>query len=105
VAYPSTGGESFGIVILEAMAASKGVVLAGNNPGYASVLESHPEALFDPLDTTAFAALLESYLVDAQARKTAHDWQQTLVRQYDIAVVGPKILKVYNEALRKRQDV
>jgi phosphatidylinositol alpha-mannosyltransferase len=105
VTYPSTGGESFGIVILEAMAASKGVVLAGNNPGYASVLESHPEALFDPANATAFAALLESYLGDAQARKTAHDWQQTLVRQYDIAVVGPKILKVYNEALRKRQDV
>ncbi|HET8671190.1 MAG TPA: glycosyltransferase family 4 protein, partial [Candidatus Saccharimonadales bacterium] len=38
VAYPSTGGESFGIVLLEGMAASRGAVIAGNNPGYASVL-------------------------------------------------------------------
>ncbi|HKR81907.1 MAG TPA: glycosyltransferase family 4 protein [Candidatus Saccharimonadales bacterium] len=105
VTYPSTGGESFGIVILEAMAAARGVVLAGNNPGYASVLESHPKALFDPRNTQSFAALLKQYLEDPKARKTARDWQRVFVKQFDISVVGPKILEVYEQALRKRQDV
>lgn len=105
VAYPSTGGESFGIVILEAMAAARGMVMAGDNPGYASVLEAHPDALFDPHDTAAFAAWLRTYLEDAPARQAAHDWQQSFVRQFDVQVVGPKIINVYNEALRKRQDV
>ncbi len=105
VTYPSTGGESFGIVLLEAMAAAKGSVLAGNNPGYASVLGEHTEALFQPQNTEAFATLLRSHLQDAHLRSMAHGWQQTLVRQYDVAVVGQKILATYNAALRERQNV
>ncbi|MBU4213045.1 MAG: glycosyltransferase family 4 protein, partial [Actinobacteria bacterium] len=34
VVLPSTGGESFGISVVEALAAAGGVVLAGDNPGY-----------------------------------------------------------------------
>ncbi|MEK7152671.1 MAG: glycosyltransferase family 4 protein, partial [Patescibacteria group bacterium] len=55
VVYPSTGGESFGIVLLEGMAASRGAVLAGNNPGYAGVLGERPEVLFDPENEEQFA--------------------------------------------------
>ncbi|HSX08307.1 MAG TPA: glycosyltransferase family 4 protein [Candidatus Saccharimonadales bacterium] len=105
VTFPSTGGESFGIVILEAMAASKGVVLAGDNPGYAAVLAEHPEALFDPRSTKAFAELLHRYLQDAGARQRAHAWQADFVKQYDAPVVGAQILAIYNEALRQRQNV
>ena len=105
VAYPSTGGESFGIVLLEAMAAAKGPVLAGDNPGYASVLADHPEALFTPQDAGRFAALLQSHLQDAKGRAKARTWQRTWVRQYDISVVGPKLLAMYNAALRERQNV
>ncbi len=105
VTYPSTGGESFGIVILEAMAAAKGVVLAGNNPGYASVLGEHTEALFTPQDTPAFTALLRHYLEDSAARIQAQKWQQTYVKQFDVSVVGSRIVEVYNEALHERQNV
>ena len=99
VAYPSTGGESFGIVILEAMAAARGPVLAGNNPGYASVLADHRDMLFEPKDTAAFAKLLQRYLEDATARAAARAWQQSFVHQFDVPIVGEKILAVYQAVL------
>jgi len=105
VTYPSTGGESFGIVILEAMAAAKGAVLAGNNPGYASVLADHPKALFSPQDTESFARLLKTYLENDQARRDARTWQHAYVKQYDAPVVGARILAVYKAALQERQNV
>ncbi len=105
VTYPSTGGESFGIVLLEAMAAARGPVLAGDNPGYASVLAERTEALFRPKDTATFATLLKHYLDDKNARAEARNWQQTFVAKYDIEVVGKKIVETYRQALHQRQNV
>ncbi|HEV7454526.1 MAG TPA: glycosyltransferase family 4 protein [Candidatus Saccharimonadales bacterium] len=104
VAYPSTGGESFGIVLLEAMASSRGVVLAGNNPGYASVMAPHPESLFDPHNTGEFAEKLLSLLVDTKARSIARAWQREYVRQFDIKTIGPLTLNIYEQALHKRRS-
>ncbi len=103
VAFPSTGGESFGIVLLEAMAASPGVVLAGNNPGYASVIHHHPENLFDPHDTDKFAELLLHWLSNEAARQKAHEWQEQYAQEFTPDVVGKKILAVYKQALRKQR--
>lgn len=102
VTYPSTGGESFGMVLLEAMAASSGVVLAGNNPGYASVMAGRPESLFDPKDTAAFAEKLCAAFTDATGRKAVQAWQQRCVQQYDVARVGKRAVTVYEQALHKR---
>jgi phosphatidylinositol alpha-mannosyltransferase len=104
VVYPSTGGESFGIVLLEGMAASRGAVIAGNNPGYAGVLGERPEVLFDPTNEEQFATKLERYLNNAKLRQEAHDWQQQFVRKFDIPNVMDEILVVYNEALHKRRS-
>jgi phosphatidyl-myo-inositol alpha-mannosyltransferase len=104
VVYPSTGGESFGIVLLEGMAATNGVVLAGNNPGYASVMGERPEVLFDPLDETQFATKLHKYLTDPTLRERAYEWQQQFVRKFDVATVAEDLLVVYTQALHKRRS-
>lgn len=103
VVYPSTGGESFGIVLLEGMGASRGVILAGDNPGYRSVLGKRPGSLFNPLDIPAFAEKLKRYIADPALREEAHRWQQTQVQNFDLSVVGKQIVGVYETALHKHQ--
>jgi phosphatidylinositol alpha-mannosyltransferase len=95
--YPSLSGESFGIVLLEGMAAGRGVVLAGNNPGYASVMVWN-EQLVNPEDTPAFARQLAFWLTDGTARKRAMQQQRTYVESFDIEVVGKRLLDAYNTA-------
>lgn len=102
--FPALGGESFGIVLIEAMAAGSGVVLGGNNPGYKSVLAPWPEALIDPRDTKAFSASLTHFLSSEKLRAKIHAQQQTAVKQYDVNVVGSQIVGLYNEALLRRQQ-
>lgn len=99
--FPSLGGESFGIVLIEAMAAGAAVVIGGNNPGYASVLGDRPECLFDPNNTAQLALKLEEFISDEQLIIDVHTWQQAHVKKYDIEVVGPKIVKLYNKAIDK----
>ncbi len=102
--YPSTGGESFGIVLIEAMAAGAGVVIGGNNPGYTSVLGNEQPTLFDPKDTAAFADLLHLLLTDEIKVAQIHAEQQERVKQFDVAVVGQQITKAYQTAIAKRDD-
>jgi phosphatidylinositol alpha-mannosyltransferase len=100
-AFPATGGESFGIVLAEAMAARAGVVIGGNNPGYSSVLEPTKEALFDPKNQSEFTALLSRLISEKDERERIHSVQQALVQKFDIAVVGQAIERVYQRALEK----
>ena len=99
--YPSTGGESFGIVLLEGMAASKGAVLAGDNPGYACVMQPHPEQLFNPVDIPAFAEKLANYMAHPEARAQARKWQAQHVKQYDVNKIGQQLLDAYTELLAR----
>lgn len=101
--FPSTGGESFGIVLLEAMAAGSGAVLAGDNPGYRSVIGDFPGQLFNPKKPKILARLLTSYIAHPSARQAASLRQAKLVENYDIKRVGPKILKVYQRLIAKKQ--
>jgi phosphatidylinositol alpha-mannosyltransferase len=103
-AFPSTGGESFGIVLIEAMAAGAKVVLGGDNPGYKEVLKDTPEALFSPSDHTAFADLLDAYLMRPDKAAKIHERQQAALNQFDIGTVGPKILKIYESAIAKNRQ-
>jgi phosphatidyl-myo-inositol alpha-mannosyltransferase len=102
--FPSTGGESFGIVLIEAMAAGAQVVLAGDNPGYRAVLKNNEQLLVDPHNTEVFAAQLRHYLIDKRARNTMQKWQKNHVEQYALSKVGKEISDVYQNVIAKKQQ-
>jgi phosphatidyl-myo-inositol alpha-mannosyltransferase len=101
MAFPSTSGESFGIVLLEGMASGRAVVLAGDNPGYRSVLEPQPELLFTPGDAFELANKLTTYLRDSDARKEILAWENKYIHQFDINVVGKQLLEAYEAGCKK----
>ncbi|WP_284293886.1 glycosyltransferase family 4 protein [Luteimicrobium album] len=102
VALPSTGGESFGISVVEALAASRGVVLAGDNPGYRTVMRGLEDQLVDPRDTAIFAGTLATWLADLDDDVTR---EQTVARQrsaaarFDVDVIGARVEETYRAAL------
>ena len=96
--FPSTGGESFGIVLIEAMAAGRPVVLGADNPGYGTVLAPYPDTLFPVADVSSLTNKLKLFLTDADARARATAWQAGYVSQFDVAVVGAKLTDIYNDA-------
>lgn len=66
---PATGGESFGIVLLEAMACGKPVI-ASNIEGYANVLEQNEQGLMvPPGDEKALAEALLQLLENRSLRR------------------------------------
>ena len=102
--FPSSGGESFGIVLLEAMASGRAAVLAGDNPGYRSVLIDKPELLFNPRNADELASHLADYLQDKTLRNRTSVWGTGFTRAFDVGTVGAKLLGVYREALHKRRN-
>ncbi len=99
--FPSIAGESFGIVLVEAIAAGAGVVLGGDNPGYRYVLEDE-EALVSPKDTNAFAERLRALLQDPKLRSRLQKAQQKRIEAFDVAVVGTQIEHIYQREIAKR---
>lgn len=97
--FPSTGGESFGIVLIEAMANGRTAVLGAANSGYTSVLETKPEALFPVRDHVALADRLEYLLNHPAERQALAQWEAEYARQYDIAVVGKTLISRYRRHL------
>lgn len=100
--FPSLGGECFGIVLIEAMAADSQVVIGGNNPGYSSVIGSRNDQMIDPLNTDKFAATLKHFITSGRARQQANNWQKREVEKYDVKVIGDQLLHVYHQAIAKR---
>lgn len=100
--FPAISGESFGIVLIEAMAAGGGIVLGGDNPGYKSVLKDVPESIIDSNSPSKIAAGLKELINDPQKKKELYSKQQALVQQFDSGLVSTKVLSVY-EACKKQQ--
>jgi phosphatidylinositol alpha-mannosyltransferase len=101
MAFPSSGGESFGIVLIEALASGRPVVLAGDNPGYHAVMSPRPDLLFPPTSAFDLANKLTTFLRDDAERADTVRWQAEYAKQFDIAVVGTKLLEAYSAACVK----
>jgi phosphatidylinositol alpha-mannosyltransferase len=104
VVLPSLGGESFGIVLAEAMAAGSAVVIAGNNAGYRYVMANNKNQLVNPKDIKAFAKTLRHFINNSRARQQAINWQQEHVKQFDVRTVGAQLLHDYQQLIAKRTN-
>ncbi len=99
---PALYGESFGIVLLEAMASGT-VTVAGNNAGYSGVLTgSGRQSLVDPKHIPEFSNRLDLMLDDKDLRRAWLKWAKKDVQQYDYPKVVDKYEKVYKQALKAK---
>jgi phosphatidylinositol alpha-mannosyltransferase len=101
--FPSTQGEGFGIVLLEAMAC--GIpLLAGNNLGYVNVMKGHGRVgLVDPVATKDFANRMAVFLTDAVERRLMSEWALKEVKKYDYPKIAAQYEAAYREAIRIKE--
>lgn len=99
---PAHYGESFGIVLLEAMAAGVPVV-AGDNPGYETVMKERGLiSLVNVQDAIDYARRMELLLTDQDIRKLWLKWAGRYVKQFDYTLVVDQYERLYKTALRRK---
>ncbi|MFJ3952997.1 glycosyltransferase family 4 protein [Streptomyces sp. Je 1-4] len=92
---PNTGGESFGIILVEAMSAAA-PVLASDLDAFAQVLDQGEAGeLFTNEDADALAAAAVRLLGDPARLAELRDRGTRHVRRFDWSTVGADILAVY----------
>ncbi|GAA1168353.1 glycosyltransferase family 4 protein [Corynebacterium glaucum] len=95
---PNLGGESFGIVLVEAMAAGCAVV-ASNIEAFAAVCDSESETpagvLFEVGDSDALAASLQMLIDDPAKRNALIDAGTARAREFDWSRVADQVMAVY----------
>lgn len=99
---PATGGESFGIVLLEAMAAGA-PVLASNIPGYASVIsDTGTGMLFEPSDEVSLADAIVRLMQQPELRARMAARGREHVQRFSWDRVASEVLDYYGKLLDER---
>ena len=92
---PSLGGESFGIVLVRALACATPVV-ASDIPGYRDVMTSATSTAFPPGNERALADAVEALLADEQRRQAmAMAGRRLAQERYSWETIGRKLLGIY----------
>ena len=96
---PNTGGESFGIILAEALAAGASVV-ASDIPAFDSLL-GHGEygTLFTSEDSSDLAHKVIAQLKDSEGRRAIAERGKLYAQNFDWDVVAEKIYDVYEMAM------
>jgi phosphatidylinositol alpha-mannosyltransferase len=92
---PNTGGESFGIVLAEAMSAGAPILASDIEAFRRVLLDGSAGALFPVGDADALAATAAELLDDAPRRKQLSDEAKAAVRVYDWSTVARDVVRVY----------
>jgi len=102
---PNTGGESFGIILAEAMAGGAAVV-ASDIPAFASVLgDGEFGALFESENSESLAKVIIDLLRDDQKRRSLANAGAKHAQRFDWSQVGEEIFEVYEIAMVKGEKV
>ena len=97
---PALYGESFGIVVAEALACGAPTV-AHNNEGYSWVLQGTGRlSLVDVHDIDAYADRLQLMLEDDSLRRAWQSWAKKYVRQFDYERVVDQYEELYKSNLK-----
>lgn len=101
---PAVYGESFGIVLLEAMATGS-VTIAGNNSGYSALMqELGAISIVNPHDADEFARRLKLLLTEEPLRKLWQKWADDYVKQFNWPHVIDQYETLYHEALERHAE-
>jgi phosphatidylinositol alpha-mannosyltransferase len=102
---PNTGGESFGIILTEALSAGTAVV-ASDIPAFKAVLENgQVGALFRNEDSSDLAKVIVALLRDDARREKLATNGKLSAQKYDWQVVAKQIGSVYEMAIAGGQRV
>lgn len=100
---PQTGGESFGIVLVEAMSAGAAVVASDLGAFRRVLAEGQAGTLFETGNSEALAAAILGALDDPATTATKCAFAANWVRQYDWSAVTRQIEAVYELAVETRE--
>lgn len=97
---PATGGESFGIVLLEAMAAGKPIV-ASDIEGYRGVMQHGIQGrLFHNKNVESLASELQTLILDPDLRRKMGQQGRTTAPQYRWQVVARRVEQYYESCIQ-----
>jgi phosphatidylinositol alpha-mannosyltransferase len=101
---PALYGEGVGLVLLEAMA-SGCVTVAGDNPGYATVMQGlGVVSLVNPTHIVEFAGRLELMLYEPDLRKLWRRWAESELPNYDHKRITDQYEEIYKKAIKKHRQ-
>ncbi|MCA1669686.1 MAG: glycosyltransferase family 4 protein [Thermomicrobia bacterium] len=100
---PATGRESFGLVVMEAMASGTPVVTT-TIPGHLGILTNGVEGLMvEPASAQALALAMTRLLADRSLARAMGEAGRATAMQYSWVEVGKRVVEQYEQAAKVRQ--